>query len=110
MKVLKPVLLLESCLAQVPLVVGHMRPAILVPLGFLAGLPSEQVELLLMHELAHIRRADYVINMLQTFAESVMFYNRQSGGFRVSSELNASTAVTMPLWMPPTTRRSTPRR
>lgn len=75
MKVLKPVLLLEACLAQVPLVVGHMRPAILVPLGLLAGLPGEQVELLLMHELAHIRRADYVINMLQTFAESVMFYN-----------------------------------
>jgi GWxTD domain-containing protein len=75
MKVLKPVFLLESCLTQVPLVVGHMRPAILLPLGLLTGLPSEQVELLLMHELAHIRRADYLINMLQTFAESAMFYN-----------------------------------
>jgi GWxTD domain-containing protein len=52
-----------------------MRPVILVPLGFLSGLTAEQVELLLMHELAHIRRADYLINMLQTLAESVMFYN-----------------------------------
>ena len=75
MKVCKPVLLLESCLTQVPLVVGHMRPAILLPLGLLTGLPSEQVELLLMHELAHIRREDYLINMLQTFAEGAMFYN-----------------------------------
>jgi GWxTD domain-containing protein len=75
MKVLKPVFLLESCLTQVPLVVDHIRPAILLPLGLLTGLPSEQVELLLMHELAHIRRSDYLINMLQTFAESAMFYN-----------------------------------
>jgi GWxTD domain-containing protein len=75
MKVLKPVFLLESCLTRVPLVVGHMRPAILLPLGLLTGLSSERVELLLMHELAHIRRADYLINMLQTFAESAMFYN-----------------------------------
>ena len=75
MMVSKPVLLIESCLTQVPLVVGQMRPAILVPIGFLSGLPAEQVELLLMHELAHIRRADYAINILQAFAESVMFYN-----------------------------------
>jgi hypothetical protein len=59
MKVSKPVLLLESCLTQVPLVVGQMRPVILVLLGLLSGLPAEQVELLLMHELAHIRRPDY---------------------------------------------------
>jgi GWxTD domain-containing protein len=75
MKVLKPVVLLESCLTQVPLVVGQMRPVILVPLGFLSGLPAEQVELLLLHELAHIRRADYFMNILQTFAQNVMFYN-----------------------------------
>jgi GWxTD domain-containing protein len=75
MKVLRPVVLLESCLTQVPLVVGHMQPAILLPLGLLTGLPSEQVQLLLMHELAHIRRADYLINMLQAFAENSMFYN-----------------------------------
>jgi len=46
-----------------------------MPLGLLAGLPSQQVELILMHELAHIRRGDYLINILQTFVESVMFYN-----------------------------------
>lgn len=75
MKVSKPILLLESCLTQVPLVIGHLVPAILVPIGLLSGLPAEQVELLLMHELAHIARYDYAINLLQTFIESLMFYN-----------------------------------
>ena len=46
-----------------------------MPVGLLTGLPSEQIELILMHEMAHIRRCDYLVNMLQTFVESVMFYN-----------------------------------
>jgi GWxTD domain-containing protein len=71
----KPVTLLESCLVQVPVVIGQIRPVILLPVGLLIGLPVEQIELILMHELAHIRRCDYVVNMLQTFAEGVMFYN-----------------------------------
>jgi GWxTD domain-containing protein len=75
LKVARPVVLLESSLAQVPLVVGHVRPVILMPLGILAGLPAEQIELLLMHELAHIRRWDYAVNVIQTFIEGIMFYN-----------------------------------
>jgi len=71
----KPVALLESCLVQVPVVIGQIRPLILLPVGLLAGLPVEQIELILMHELAHIRRYDYGVNMLQTFIEGVMFYN-----------------------------------
>src|SRR5205823_1846268 len=70
-----PVMLMESCLAHIPMVLGHARPAILLPLGFLAGLPVEQIELVLMHEVAHIRRCDYAINVLQTFVEGLMFYN-----------------------------------
>ena len=75
MKVARAVALLESGLTRVPLVIGHLRPAILMPVGLLTGLPSEQIELILMHEMAHIRRCDYLVNMLQTFVESVMFYN-----------------------------------
>jgi GWxTD domain-containing protein len=75
LKVARPVVFLESSLAQVPLVVGHVRPVILMPLGILSGLPAEQVELLLMHELAHIRRWDYAANVIQTFIEGIMFYN-----------------------------------
>ena len=53
----KPVMLLESCFVEVPVVIGHLRPVILVPVGLLAGLPVAQVESILLHELAHIRRA-----------------------------------------------------
>jgi len=75
LKIAKPVVLLESCLTHAPLVVGHIRPVILAPVGVLAALPVEQVELILMHELAHIRRCDYLVNIFQTLIENAMFYN-----------------------------------
>ena len=71
----RPVHLLESCFAEVPMVLGHLRPVILMPLGLLATLPSEQVEAILLHELAHIRRCDYVINVFQRLVESLLFYH-----------------------------------
>ena len=75
LRVSRPVVLLESCLAEVPMVVGHLRPVILVPVGLLAGLPGGQVEAILLHELAHIRRRDYLVNVLQRVAESLLFYH-----------------------------------
>ncbi len=75
MKLARPVLLLESCLAEVPVVIGYLRPAILAPVGMLAGLPAAQVEAVLLHELAHIRRADYLVNLLQTAIEALLFYH-----------------------------------
>jgi GWxTD domain-containing protein len=71
----RPVGLLESCLAEVPVVMGHVRPVILVPVGLLTGMPTEQIESILLHELAHIRRSDYLVNMLQTSVESLLFYH-----------------------------------
>jgi bla regulator protein blaR1 len=75
MGVSRIVTLMESSLTIVPMVVGHIRPAVLFPVGLLAGLPSEQVELILMHELAHIRRHDYLVNTIQTFIEGLLFYH-----------------------------------
>ncbi len=75
LQVTRPVLLLESCLAEVPLVVGYVRPMILMPVGLLAGLPAAQVEAILLHELAHIRRYDYVVNLMQVFVEGLLFYH-----------------------------------
>jgi GWxTD domain-containing protein len=69
------VLLLESCLADVPMVLGQLRPVILMPLGLLAGLPTDQIEALLLHELAHIRRGDYLFNLLQRSVECLLFYH-----------------------------------
>jgi GWxTD domain-containing protein len=71
----RPVTLLESSLVEIPVVLGHLRPVILIPVGFLAQLPVEQIEAILLHELAHIRRNDYLVNLLQRLAEAVLFYH-----------------------------------
>jgi GWxTD domain-containing protein len=75
LRVAKPVALLESYLADVPVVIGYLRPVILVPAGMLAGLPAAQAEAILLHELAHIRRHDYLVNLLQTLVENCLFYH-----------------------------------
>jgi GWxTD domain-containing protein len=75
LRVAKPVALLESALAEVPVVVGYLRPVILVPAGLLAGMPASQMEAILLHELAHIRRRDYLANLLQTVVEGFLFYH-----------------------------------
>lgn len=75
MKVSRPVLLLESLLIDVPVVVGHFRPIILVPLGFLTGLPPDHIEVILLHELIHISRSDYLMNICQRLIEGLLFYH-----------------------------------
>ncbi|MBI4557058.1 MAG: HEAT repeat domain-containing protein [Candidatus Hydrogenedentes bacterium] len=59
----------------VPTVVGVLRPMILLPLSFANGLTPAQIELLLLHELAHIRRYDLLVNVLQRVAEALLFYH-----------------------------------
>jgi len=87
----RPVRLVVSALVEVPTVVGWLRPMVLVPVGALGGLPAEHLEALLLHELAHIRRHDYLINMLQSVAESLLFYHPAvwwvSGHIRAEREL-----------------------
>src|SRR6185437_10408116 len=67
--------LLESAAVRVPAVVGWLRPAILLPVGLLGGIAPEQLELILAHELAHIRRRDFLANLLQTAIETGLFYH-----------------------------------
>lgn len=75
LKVRRPVQLLESGIVKVPVVIGFLKPVILMPLGLLANIPPHQVEAILLHELAHIKRRDYLVNLLQHFAESIFFFN-----------------------------------
>lgn len=75
MRVSAPVRLYESALVHVPTVVGWLRPVILLPASALTGLSPEQLELILAHELAHIRRRDYLVNLVQTGAETLLFYH-----------------------------------
>src|SRR5438477_433336 len=57
------IMLLESAIIKVPMVLGILKPVVLVPLGLVSSLPPEQVEAVLLHELAHIRRRDYLVNL-----------------------------------------------
>jgi beta-lactamase regulating signal transducer with metallopeptidase domain len=75
LRVKQTVQLMESALIQIPTVVGWLRPVILLPASALTGLSSEQLEAILAHELAHIKRFDYLVNMLQTVVEILGFYH-----------------------------------
>ena len=71
----RTVVLLESIYMKIPVVIGHMKPVILMPAGLLMSLPPEQAEAILLHELAHIKRNDYLVNFLQYAAETIFFFN-----------------------------------
>ncbi|MHC4400928.1 MAG: M56 family metallopeptidase [Planctomycetota bacterium] len=71
----RAVQLFESTLVEVPTVVGHLRPVLLFPASAVTGLSPEQIEALLAHELAHIRRHDYLVNLIQTLIETLLFYH-----------------------------------
>src|SRR5450432_3521995 len=75
LRVSRPVALMESCLAEAPVVIGFFRPVILLPIGLLTGLGAQQVEAILIHELAHVRRCDYLVSLLQKFVEGLLFYH-----------------------------------
>ncbi|RZJ89768.1 MAG: hypothetical protein EOO20_10030 [Chryseobacterium sp.] len=67
--------LLESSLVNGPAIIGVLKPVILIPLGVLASMPADQLEAVLLHELAHIRRKDYLVNLIQGMAEAIFFFN-----------------------------------
>ncbi|HMG91693.1 MAG TPA: M56 family metallopeptidase [Chryseolinea sp.] len=69
------VLLAESTVAQAPVVIGYFKPMILIPVGMFSGLSTEQLETIFIHELIHIRRRDYLVNLLQSLLEAVYFFN-----------------------------------
>ncbi len=71
----RTVSLLQSAAVDVPTVIGWLKPTVLLPVSVLAGLSPQQVEAILAHELAHVRRHDYLVNLLQTFVETLLFYH-----------------------------------
>ncbi|HEY8563401.1 MAG TPA: penicillin-binding transpeptidase domain-containing protein [Pyrinomonadaceae bacterium] len=71
----RSVRLLESSLVKVPVAAGWLKPLILLPVGMVLNLTPRQVENIIAHELAHIRRHDYLVNIFQTFAEILLFYH-----------------------------------
>jgi beta-lactamase regulating signal transducer with metallopeptidase domain len=71
----RPVRLLVSSDLDVPSTLGWLKPVVLVPTATLTGLAVRELELVLAHELAHIRRHDFAVNVVQTFVETLLFYH-----------------------------------
>jgi beta-lactamase regulating signal transducer with metallopeptidase domain len=65
----------HSTLATGPLVVGYLKPVVLLPVSLVTSIPLSQLEAILAHELAHIRRHDFIINLFQTLMETLFFYH-----------------------------------
>ena len=85
------VTLLVSGLVNAPAAIGWFRPMVLMPVAALTGLPPAQIEALLLHELAHIRRHDYLVHIFQSAVEAIFFYHPAvwwiSGHMRAEREL-----------------------
>ncbi len=71
----KIITLAESTRIQTPMVIGFLKPVVFVPAGLLSGLSADQIETIFIHELAHIKRHDYLVNLIQTIIESIFFFN-----------------------------------
>ncbi|WP_224240407.1 M56 family metallopeptidase [Hyalangium gracile] len=71
----RAVRLLQSAALEVPSAVGWLRPVVLLPASALTGLSARQLEMILAHELAHIRRYDFAMNLAQTLVETLFFYH-----------------------------------
>jgi TonB family protein len=71
----RAVRLMHSARVQVPTVIGWMRPVVLIPVSCLTGLSADQIEAIFCHELAHVRRHDYLVSVFQSVVEALLFYH-----------------------------------
>ncbi len=75
LNVKRPLVVAESVLVEVPMVIGYFKPLILFPVGLVNALSIAEVEAILAHEIAHIRRKDYLLNLINTFIEILLYFN-----------------------------------
>ncbi|MFZ1798727.1 MAG: M56 family metallopeptidase [Chitinophagaceae bacterium] len=75
MNIKRTIQLYVSKLAKSPMTIGFLKPVILLPIAGINHLTQEQLEAVILHELAHIQRADYLLNILQSIAEAILFFN-----------------------------------
>jgi hypothetical protein len=66
---------MQSAMVAVPALVGWLRPVILLPASVVTGMPATHLDAVIAHELAHVRRHDYLINALQAVVETLLFYH-----------------------------------
>jgi beta-lactamase regulating signal transducer with metallopeptidase domain/HEAT repeat protein len=75
MQIVRPVTMVSSIRVSVPVIVGHLKPVIVLPAAALSGLSPAHLDAILAHELAHVRRHDYLVNLAQTVIETLLFYH-----------------------------------
>lgn len=75
MGITRKIQLLISKHLQVPVMIGFLRPVILLPAAMVNNLAPDQLEAILLHELAHIKRNDYLLNIFQSIVETILFFN-----------------------------------
>jgi len=75
LRIPRKVQLLISTHIQVPVMIGFLKPLILLPVAMFNNLTAEQLEAILLHELAHIKRNDYLLNIFQSIVETILFFN-----------------------------------
>ncbi len=86
----KTITILESAVIQVPMVIGYFKPYILMPIGAINQLAADEVEAVIAHEVAHIYRNDFLMNIIISFIEVFFYYNPAvwwiSGNIRLERE------------------------
>jgi bla regulator protein blaR1 len=75
LQITQKVQLLQSGIIKVPAVVGYFKPVILFPAAMFTALPMHEIEAILIHELGHIRRRDFLVNFSQHMVEVIFFFN-----------------------------------
>ncbi|MEJ2004382.1 MAG: M56 family metallopeptidase, partial [Cyclobacteriaceae bacterium] len=75
LKIRRPVKVINSMHVDMPMVYGYFKPVLFLPVSYLSGLSPDQLEAVFAHELAHIRRHDFLVNFIQRFIEAIFFFN-----------------------------------
>ncbi len=71
----KVVRICEVPFLKTPAIFGHLKPVILIPIGLVSHLSPQQVEMVILHEIAHIKRNDFLANIIQSVLEVIFFFN-----------------------------------
>ncbi|NJK96934.1 MAG: M56 family metallopeptidase [Bacteroidales bacterium] len=75
LKIRREIVVLQSFLIEIPATLGFLKPVILLPVSLFSGLSTSQIESIIAHELAHIQRRDYLLNIFQSVIEILFFYH-----------------------------------
>ena len=75
MKITQEIGIKMNANVQVPMIMGTIKPLILIPVSLISGLTTKQLEVIIAHELAHLKRNDFFINIIQSLVDIVFFYH-----------------------------------